>query len=60
MASLLLVIGSVILVYFFNVNNADFFSNLFLCVVGLLLLTVVTGFGYDLHNREPGVTEATS
>jgi hypothetical protein len=60
MASLLLVIGSVILVYFFNVNNADFFSNLFLCVVGLLLLTVMTGFGYDLHNREPGVTEATS
>jgi hypothetical protein len=51
LASVLLVIGSVILVYFFGINNADFFSNLFLFVLVLLLVIVVAGFAYDIQNN---------
>jgi hypothetical protein len=49
-ASVLLVIGSLIAVYFLDVNNADFFSNLFLFSLVLLLLTVVAGFARDIQN----------
>jgi len=51
-ASLLLVIGSIILVYFFDVNNANFFRDLFFFVIGSLLLTVIAGFAYDVQNKE--------
>jgi len=54
-ATLLLVIGSVILVYFFDVNNADLFSNLFFFVIAPLLLTVIAGFGYDIQHSRRGV-----
>lgn len=54
-ATLLLVIGSVILVYFFDVNNADLFSNLFFFVIASLLLTVIAGFGYDIQHSRRGV-----
>jgi hypothetical protein len=48
-ASVLLVIGSLILVYFFDVNKAEFFSNLFLFSLVLLILTVVTGYARDIQ-----------
>lgn len=50
----LLVIGSLILVYFFDVNNADLFSNLFFFVIASLLLTVVAGFAYDIQHSRRG------
>jgi hypothetical protein len=54
-ATVLLVIGSLILVYIFDVNNAGLFSNLFFFVIVSLLLTVVAGFAYDIQNSERGV-----
>lgn len=54
-ATLLLVIGSVILVYFFDANSADLFSNLFFFVIASLLLTVIAGFGYDIQHSRRGV-----
>lgn len=50
---LILVVGSVMGVYLFNVNNADFFSNLFLLTFALMPVTVVTGFVYDVYHKEP-------
>ena len=49
-ASVVLVIGSLIAVYFFDVNNANFFSNLFLFSLALLILTVVAAFAHDVQS----------
>jgi hypothetical protein len=43
----LLVIGSLILVFLFDVNNSQLFVNIFFATVVLLILTAVTGIGYD-------------
>jgi hypothetical protein len=40
------------MVYLFDVNNANFFSNLFLFTFGTLLLTVVAGFAYDIQVKD--------
>ena len=45
-----LVVGSVILVYFFGLNNPDLFVESFLFGVLILLVTVVTGIAYDIEN----------
>lgn len=50
-----LVIGSVILVYFFNLNNPDLFTNSFFFSIILLLLTIFTGRAYDAQKSEPSV-----
>jgi len=50
-----LVVGSVILVYFFGVNSPDLFVNSFFFAVLSLLLTILTGVAYDIHNSERGV-----
>jgi hypothetical protein len=42
-----LVIGSVLLVYFFDLNNPDLFTNSFYLSVVLLILTIVTGRAYE-------------
>lgn len=42
-----LVIGSVILVYFFNLNNPDLFVNGFFFAIISLLLTIFTGMAHD-------------
>jgi hypothetical protein len=47
-----LVVGSVILVYFFGVNNPDLFSNSFFFVVLSLPLTILTGVAYDIQNGD--------
>ena len=47
-----LVIGSVILVYFFDLNNPDLFTNSFFFAVVSLLLTVVTGVAYDIQSGQ--------
>ncbi len=44
-----LVIGSVILVFFFSLNNPELFVYSFLLAVLLLLLTILTGVAYDLQ-----------
>lgn len=44
-----LVIGSVILLYFFDLNNPDLFTNSFFFVVVSLLLTIFTGVAYDIQ-----------
>jgi len=49
-----LVIGSLVLVYGFDVNNPDLFTMSFFSVVVLLLLTLVVGVAFDiLKTREP-------
>lgn len=50
-----LVVGSVILVYFFGMNNPDVFVNSFLFTIPSLLLTIFTGVAYDIQNRDRGV-----
>ena len=45
-----LVVGSVILVCFFGLNNPDLFSNSFYFVVLSLPLTILTGVAYDTQN----------
>ena len=45
-----LVIGSVILVYFFDLNNPDLFTNSFFVAVVSLLLLIFTGRAYDIQN----------
>jgi hypothetical protein len=50
-----LFLGSVILVYFFGVNNPDLFVNSFFFVVVSLLLTIFTGIAYDLQASKRGV-----
>lgn len=47
-----LVIGSVILVYFFNFNNPELFTNSFFLSVILLLLMILTGRAYDIQKQE--------
>lgn len=47
-----LVVGSVILVYFFGLNNADLFLNTFYLTVLSLLLTVLLAPAYDIQSRE--------
>jgi hypothetical protein len=46
-----LVIGSVILVFFFDLNNPDLFTNSFYLSVILLILTIVTGHAYEAHRN---------
>jgi hypothetical protein len=53
LAATLLTIGSLFLITLFDVNNAEFFSNLFLFVLLALLVTVPAGFAYDQKRREP-------
>ncbi len=50
-----LVVGSVILVHLFGLNNPDLFVNNFFLTVLLLLLTVLTGVAYDIRNSERGI-----
>ena len=45
----LLVIGSLILVYFFDLNNPDLFLNSFFFSVFSLLLTIFIGRAYDVQ-----------
>ena len=47
-----LVIGSVILVYFFDMNNPDLFTNSFFFAVVSLLLLIFTGRAYDIRRDE--------
>lgn len=49
-----LFLGSVILVYFFGVNNPDLFVNSFFFVFVSLLLTIFTGIAYDLQASKRG------
>ena len=51
-----LVIGSLILVYFFDVNNPDVFTNSFFFAVILQLLAILTGIAYDIRRAERGAT----
>ena len=53
-SGVLLVIGSVILVYFFDVNNPDFFTNNFYFTVLALIITILTGVAYDIQVKEEG------
>ena len=50
-----LVIGSVILVYFFDLNNPDLFTNSFFFSIPSLLLTIFTGRAYDVQRSEQGI-----
>ncbi len=50
-----LVLGSVILVFLFGMNNPDLFVNSFLFAVLSLLLTVFTGVAHDSQNSERGL-----
>jgi hypothetical protein len=47
-----LVIGSIILVYFFDVNNPDLFVFSFFFAAVSLIPTVFTGVAYDIQNSE--------
>ncbi len=49
MADAFLVIGSVLLVFIFNVNNPDLFAASFLLAVGAVPLAILTGIAYDLE-----------
>lgn len=46
-----LTIGSLILVYFFDLNNPDLFTNSFFLMVVLLILMIFTGRAYDLQKN---------
>lgn len=46
-----LVIGSVILVYFFDLNNPDLFTNSFFFSILFLLLMILTGRAYDIQRQ---------
>ena len=52
MNGVLLVIGSVILVYVFGLNNPDLFVNSFFFAVLSLPLTILTGVAYDIQNSD--------
>lgn len=54
-SGVLLVIGSLILVYFFRVNNPDFFVMNFFFTVLALLFTIITAVAYDIQNSKRGV-----
>lgn len=45
----LLVVGSVILVYSFGLNNPDLFVYSFFVAIVLLILCIITGAAYDVH-----------
>ena len=47
-----LVIGSVVLVYLFGLNNPNLFISSFFFAVVSLILTIITGIGYDLQVDE--------
>ena len=51
-----LVIGSVVLVYFFDLDNADLFTNSFFFSIPSVALTIWAGRGYDLQTIERNVT----
>ena len=51
LSGVLLVIGSLILVYFFGVNNADFFVMNFFFTILALVLTILTSIAYDIENK---------
>lgn len=46
-----LVIGSVVLVYFFDLNNPDLFANSFFFSIVSLLLMIFTGRAYDIQRE---------
>ncbi len=48
-----LVIGSVILVFIFNMNQPDLFVACFLLAVGTVPLAILTGIAYDVENSDP-------
>jgi hypothetical protein len=50
-----LVIGSLILVYGFDFNNADLFVGLFFLSAILLIPTIITGVAHDIQRDEGGV-----
>ncbi len=47
-----LVFGSLILVYFFNLNNPNLWTNSFIFSLLLLLLVIFTGRAYDIQRNE--------
>jgi uncharacterized protein YacL len=47
-----LVIGSLILVYLFDLNNPDLFTNSFFFVVVSMLLMIFTGRAYDIQRDQ--------
>jgi hypothetical protein len=53
MNGVFLVIGSVILVYFLDLNNPDLFTNSFFFSVLSLSLTISIGRAYDMQESEP-------
>ncbi|HSJ55814.1 MAG TPA: hypothetical protein VLC95_01440 [Anaerolineae bacterium] len=56
---LFLVVGSVILVYFFGVNNADLFTNSFYLSIGSLVLTILTGRAHDAQEPDKARLDLT-
>jgi hypothetical protein len=46
-----LVIGSLIAIYFFDLNNPDLFTNSFFLSILLLLLTIITGKAYEAQQH---------
>jgi hypothetical protein len=54
-ATTVLVIGSLVLVFVFGVDNAGLFTNLFLVAIVLQLLTAVAGFARDGQQRQAEV-----
>jgi len=52
-ASLVLFVGSLIMVSVFDYSNANFFSMLFLFTFALLILVVVTAFARDAETNGP-------
>ena len=50
-----LVIGSLILVYFFNLNNPNLFTNSFLFSVLLLISVILTGRAYDIQPKHNSI-----
>jgi hypothetical protein len=52
-SAVFLVVGSVILVCCFGVNNPHLFSNTFYFVVLSLPLTILTGVAYDIQTGNP-------
>jgi len=55
LSGVLLVVGSLILVYFFGVNNPDFFVTNFFFTVLFLILTILAAIAYDIQNSESGL-----
>jgi hypothetical protein len=55
LSGVLLVLGSLILVYFFNVNNPDFFVMNFFFTILALLITILTAIAYDIRTSGSSV-----